>query len=84
MTEPAVLFMSADKYGIGITPDRTVSLFFEYEREDAPWLPSHLRLAIELTATQCRQLAQALERKADEAGVEPLCLHDAQGKFAGI
>jgi hypothetical protein len=65
MTEERFLFLSPNGVRFGITPNRNVSVGFAYE--EGLGLSPGLRLAMELTPQEAREIARLLNKKADEA-----------------
>lgn len=66
MAEERLLFLPFEGLSLVITPHHTVGIRLDYSREETGLVPG-LTLAIELTPTECRQVAEALLRKAGEA-----------------
>ncbi len=59
-----VLFISPQTLEYGIAPNGNVMVKLGYDSSAAPWLAPDLKLALEMTPTECRQVAAALIRTA--------------------
>lgn len=66
MAEGKILFMSPQNLAFLITPHQTVGMRLDYPAGELGLAPGVI-LAMEMTPTEARNVAQMLLRKADEA-----------------
>jgi hypothetical protein len=67
MTEPKILAVGATAMAVASEPSREMVIAAFDLPSEQTHLAEHLRLAVQLTPTEARQLAGMLIRKADEA-----------------